>query len=160
MGPTILCGWVIKCFKYSISNNFLTIFFFRCALECMELCLHILFGVRCSGIWAVCRSTRCVKEFLSLNPLAFTHVTPELTDLKLIPRNLCLATYKEQLLRRNKYNTKWHLVGFLFHIMFGNSVWHSFLQIYGFISVKKFATFSNVVGVSFARKFKLNFRER
>jgi len=28
----------------------------------------------------------------------------------------CRATYKEQLIRRNKYNTKWHLVGFLFHI--------------------------------------------
>jgi len=28
----------------------------------------------------------------------------------------CWATYKEQLVRRNKYNTKWHLVGFLFHI--------------------------------------------
>ena len=28
----------------------------------------------------------------------------------------CWATYKEQLIRRNKYNTKWHLVGFLFHI--------------------------------------------
>jgi len=27
----------------------------------------------------------------------------------------CWATYKEQLIRRNKYNTKWHLVGFLFH---------------------------------------------
>ena len=29
----------------------------------------------------------------------------------------CWATYKEQLIRRNKYNTKWHLVGFLFHIV-------------------------------------------
>jgi len=28
----------------------------------------------------------------------------------------CWATYKEQLIRRNKYNTKWHLVGFLFHV--------------------------------------------
>jgi len=28
----------------------------------------------------------------------------------------CWATYKEQIIRRNKYNTKWHLVGFLFHI--------------------------------------------
>jgi len=28
----------------------------------------------------------------------------------------CWATYKEQLIRRNKYDTKWHLVGFLFHI--------------------------------------------
>ena len=28
----------------------------------------------------------------------------------------CWATYKEQLIRRNKYNTKWHLVGFLFHM--------------------------------------------
>ena len=28
----------------------------------------------------------------------------------------CWATYKEQLIRRNNYNTKWHLVGFLFHI--------------------------------------------
>ena len=28
----------------------------------------------------------------------------------------CWATYKEQLIRRNKYNTKWHLVGFLFNI--------------------------------------------
>ena len=27
----------------------------------------------------------------------------------------CWATYKEQLIGRNKYNTKWHLVGFLFH---------------------------------------------
>jgi len=27
----------------------------------------------------------------------------------------CWITYKEQLIRRNKYNTKWHLVGFLFH---------------------------------------------
>ena len=27
----------------------------------------------------------------------------------------CWATYQEQLIRRNKYNTKWHLVGFLFH---------------------------------------------
>jgi len=30
----------------------------------------------------------------------------------------CWATYKEQLIRRNKYNTKWHLVGFLFHTCF------------------------------------------
>ena len=29
----------------------------------------------------------------------------------------CWATYKEQLIRKNKYNTKWHLVGFLFHIV-------------------------------------------
>jgi len=28
----------------------------------------------------------------------------------------CWATYKDRLIRRNKYNTKWHLVGFLFHI--------------------------------------------
>ena len=30
----------------------------------------------------------------------------------------CWATYKEQLIRRNKYNTKWHLVDFLFHTTF------------------------------------------
>ena len=29
----------------------------------------------------------------------------------------CWATYKEQLIRRNKYNTKWHLVGFSFHLI-------------------------------------------
>jgi hypothetical protein len=32
-------------------------------------------------------------------------------------------------------------------------------KIYGFISVKEFATFGYVVGVSFPRKLKLNFRE-
>jgi len=32
-------------------------------------------------------------------------------------RETCWATYKEQFIRRNKYNTKWHLVGFLFHIV-------------------------------------------
>jgi len=37
----------------------------------------------------------------------------------------CWATYKEQLLRRNKYNTKWHLVGFLFHIELRCTVNHT-----------------------------------
>jgi len=37
----------------------------------------------------------------------------------------CWATYKEQLIRRNKYNTKWHLVGFLFHIELRCTVNHT-----------------------------------
>jgi hypothetical protein len=32
-------------------------------------------------------------------------------------------------------------------------------KFYGFISVKKFAAFGYVVGVSFPRKFKLDFQE-
>jgi len=38
--------------------------------------------------------------------------------------------------------------------MFGNSAWHLCGHIYSFISVKKFATFGSVVGVSSTRKFK------
>jgi len=37
----------------------------------------------------------------------------------------CWATYKEQFIRRNKYNTKWHLVGFLFHIELRCTVNHT-----------------------------------
>ena len=37
----------------------------------------------------------------------------------------CWASYKEQLIRRNKYNTKWHLVGFLFHIELRCTVNHT-----------------------------------
>jgi len=37
----------------------------------------------------------------------------------------CWATYKEKLIRRNKYNTKWHLVGFLFHIELRCTVNHT-----------------------------------
>ena len=37
----------------------------------------------------------------------------------------CWATYKEQLIRRNKYNTKWHLVGFLFCIELRCTVNHT-----------------------------------
>jgi len=37
----------------------------------------------------------------------------------------CWATYKKQLIRRNKYNTKWHLVGFLFHIELRCTVNHT-----------------------------------
>ena len=37
----------------------------------------------------------------------------------------CWATYKEQLIRRNKYNSKWHLVGFLFHIELRCTVNHT-----------------------------------
>jgi len=37
----------------------------------------------------------------------------------------CWATCKEQLIRRNKYNTKWHLVGFLFHIELRCTVYHT-----------------------------------
>jgi hypothetical protein len=32
-------------------------------------------------------------------------------------------------------------------------------KFYGFVSVKKFATFGYVVGVSFPQKFKLSFQE-
>ena len=42
---------------------------------------------------------------------------------------------------------------------FGNSVRLSCWQIYGSISVRKFATFFYVVGVSFSWKFKLKFRD-
>jgi len=41
--------------------------------------------------------------------------------------------------------------------MFGNSVWQSCWQKYGFISVNKFETFAYVVGLSVPRKFELNF---
>ena len=41
--------------------------------------------------------------------------------------------------------------------MFRNSVWHSYWQKYGFISVKKFETSTYVVGLSVPRKFELNF---
>ena len=47
-------------------------------------------------------TTRCVKEFLSFNPLAFTHVTPEVITSKL-----------------------WE------DLMFGNSVWHCVHKMYG-----------------------------
>ena len=43
----------------------------------------------------------------------------------------CWATYKEQPIRRNKYNTEWHLVGLLFHIVTvvcNRNSFHEFLQ--------------------------------
>jgi len=41
----------------------------------------------------------------------------------------------------------------------GNSVWHLYWQIYGFISVNKYVTSGYVVGISFPQELKLNFWE-
>jgi hypothetical protein len=38
----------------------------------------------CSQTFAVCQNTHCVKGFLSLNPLSFTPVPPDVTAAKLI----------------------------------------------------------------------------
>jgi hypothetical protein len=39
--------------------------------------------------------------------------------------------------------------------IFGNSVWHCFYKIYGFIPVRQLATIVNVEGVFMPRKFNL-----
>jgi len=56
----------------------------------------------CSRKLADCWTIRCVKGFLSFNPLAFTHVPPDVTASKL---------YEDSI--------------------FGNSVWHCVYRIHG-----------------------------
>jgi len=56
----------------------------------------------CSGTLADCWTIRCVKGFLSFNPLVFTHVPPDVTASKL---------YEDSI--------------------FGNSIWHYVYKTYG-----------------------------
>jgi len=79
----------------------------RFGLECMELCLHILFGVRCSGIWAESADP----------PAVWKHFCP--SALSLLPYHFRIDRFKT--------NSE--------EPMFGNSVWHSCWQVCGFISV-------------------------
>jgi hypothetical protein len=106
----------------------------RCKWNCLLRPSHELLTLpmwlnlerHCSRTLVACWTTCCVKGFLSFNPLAFTHVPPDVTTSKLYE-----------------------------NLMFGTSVWHCVYKNLWFISVKKLLTFSNVVGIFLPWKFKL-----
>jgi hypothetical protein len=66
------------------------------------------------------------EGFLSFNPLAFTHVPPDVTTSKLCEDSI-----------------------------FGNSGWHCVFKIYGFILVKKLVTLGYVAGILSHGNFSL-----
>ena len=82
-------------------------------------CLCVYWGVRSATCYVDTQAAN--RIWLPTQPRHYTtreKIPLSRQHLKMGTRwpETCWATYKEQLTRRNKFNTKWHLVGFLFHI--------------------------------------------
>jgi len=66
----------------------LTKWYWKCCYYCCYYyyCIYCYCSIACDGCnrtLVACRTSRCVKGFLSFNPLAFTHVPPDVTTSKL-----------------------------------------------------------------------------